>query len=485
MKTIQNAISTLEPAKGIIIGGQALAAEATFNVLDPATTELIAEVADGTSSDAVLAVDAASRAYAPWAATAPRERAEILRRAYDLMIAATDDLASLISLENGKSLDDARDEITYAAEFFRWFSEESVRSEGDYSTSPGGRTRTIVTHKPAGIAVLATPWNFPAAMATRKLAPALAAGCTLVLKPAAETPLTAIAITHILKGAGVPDGVVNLVPTTDPASVVSTWISDERITKLSFTGSTGVGRTLLRQAADRVLNVSMELGGNAPFIVTADAHVPEAVAGAMIAKFRNGGQACTAANRFYIHEHIADEFIDQFGAAIDALRVGPGRIASTQVGPLITERAVTAVAELVRSAVADGARIANQAPTPGGGFYYPPTLLTDVDPGSAILRKEIFGPVAPVVTWTDEDEMIRQANDTEFGLASYVYAGNLQSAVAIAERLDTGMVGINRGLVSDPAAPFGGTRQSGIGREGAREGLRAFQETQYFSVDWP
>jgi succinate-semialdehyde dehydrogenase / glutarate-semialdehyde dehydrogenase len=469
---------------GLLLNGEYVEAATSFPVYDPATKSVIAEVSNGTEVEAQRAVDAAAAAFPAWAATPPRTRAEILRKAFELMVVDADRIAELITLENGKALEDARGEVIYAAEFFRWFSEETVRTEGEFGVSPAGGTRTLVAHKPVGIAALITPWNFPAAMAARKIAPALGAGCTVVLKPAAETPLTALAIGEILTRAGAPAGTVNIVPTTNPGGVVGTWLNDDRVTKLSFTGSTAIGTALLRQAAGKVVNASMELGGNAPFVVTADADISAAVRGAMIAKFRNGGQACTAANRFYVHSSVAVQFIARFGAAIEALIVGPASSSTTQIGPLINERAVDGVAKLVDDAILAGARVAHQARSAEGGFYYPPTLLIDVAPGSSILREEIFGPVAPVVTWSDEDDMIRQANDTEFGLASYVFAGDLKEALRIAERLDTGMVGINRGVVSDPSTPFGGTKQSGLGREGARAGIRAFQETQYYSVDW-
>ncbi|KAA1427707.1 NAD-dependent succinate-semialdehyde dehydrogenase [Nocardioides antri] len=462
----------------------AVLTERTFAVHDPATGEVVAEVPDGGVDEARSAVDAAARAFPAWSAQTPRARAEILRRSFDAMIAATDELAGLIVAENGKSQADARAEVAYAAEFFRWYSEEAVRGEGEYAVAPASGTRTIVTHRPVGVAALVTPWNFPAAMATRKIAPALAAGCTVVLKPAAETPLTALAIARILGEAGVPDGVVNLVPTTDAPTVVTTWLEDDRVRKVSFTGSTGVGRALLHQAADRVLNASMELGGNAAFVVTADADVDAAVAGAMIAKFRGGGQACTAANRFYVHTDVAEEFVAKLGAAVEALQVGPGADEKSEIGPLISARAVEGVRALVDEAVAAGATVAYRGALPEQGWFYPPTVLTDVAPDSPILSQEIFGPVAPVVVWDDQEQMLAQVNDTEFGLASYVYAGRLQDALKIAERIDAGMVGINRGIVSDPAAPFGGFKQSGLGREGARDGIREFQETQYYSVEW-
>jgi succinate-semialdehyde dehydrogenase/glutarate-semialdehyde dehydrogenase len=456
---------------------------ATFDVIDPATRAVLAQVADSGRTDAVAAVDRAAAAFPEWAAAAPRVRGEALRAAYELMVRDHARLAAQISDENGKARADAEAEVGYAAEFFRWFSEEAVRSEGDYATAPASGAKTLVTHQPVGVAALVTPWNFPAAMATRKIAPALAAGCTVVLKPAAETPLTALAIADLLSEAGVPDGVVTVVPTTDAAVVVTTWLEDQRVRKLSFTGSTPVGKVLLRQAADRVVTASMELGGNAPFVVTADADLDAAVTGAMIAKFRNAGQACTAANRFYVHADVADDFVARFGKAVEALRVGPASDPACEVGPMITEQAAAGVRAKIEHAVVAGARVAHRAETPDDTAYVAPTVLVDVDPDAAILEEEIFGPVAPIVTWREEAEMVRMANATEYGLAAYLYAGRLQDALRLAERIEAGMVGINRGLVSDPSAPFGGVKQSGLGREGAREGIREFQETRYFSVD--
>ncbi len=482
-------VSTLEPARGVWIDGTASAAAdgATFPVDDPATGLVIADVAAGSPTEASAAVDAAARAFPSWSATPARTRSEILRRAFELMVADTERLAALMAWENGKSLPDARAEVAYAAEFFRWFSEEGVRTEGSYGASAAGGTRTLVTHRPVGVAALVTPWNFPAAMVTRKIAPALAAGCTVVLKPAAETPLTALAVARILSQAGLPAGVVNVVPTVDPAGVVGAWLADPRVRKLSFTGSTPVGRLLLRQAADRVVNSSMELGGNAPFIVAEDADLDAAVAGAMVAKFRNGGQACTAANRFYVHADVAEEFVARFGAAIEALQVGAAHGGESQVGPLVSRKALDEVAVRVEEAVAAGAVVAHRASLPAGlnGYFYPPTLLTRVAPDSPILQHEIFGPVAVVVTWTSDEQVLGWANATEMGLAAYVFSGSLQRALRLGEALDAGMVGVNRGVVSDPSTPFGGVKQSGLGREGAREGLREYQETQYLSVDWP
>ncbi|OUS95018.1 NAD-dependent succinate-semialdehyde dehydrogenase [Rhodococcus sp. NCIMB 12038] len=471
---------------GLFIGGVWRAGGAgEFDVLNPADGSVVATIADGNEADGTSAVDAAAEALPGWAATAPRERSELLRRTYELMLRDREELAALISAENGKALADARAEVTYAAEFFRWFAEEGVRTAGDYGVAPAGGTRTVVTHKPVGVAALVTPWNFPAAMATRKLAPALAAGCTTVLKPASETPLTTLAVVRLMVEAGLPAGVVNVVPTKRSGPLVSTWLSDPRVRKISFTGSTEVGRTLLRHASDRVLNASMELGGNAPFVVTDDADLELAVEAAMVAKFRGAGQACTAANRFYVHAAVADEFAERFGNAVEKLSVGPAA-QGHDIGPLISARAVEEVGGLVERAVAGGARVSHRAATPDdAGFYYAPTVLVDVAPDADVVTQEIFGPVAPIVTWTDEEQMLRLVNDTEMGLAAYVVSGELGRALRISERIDAGMVGINRGLVSDPSAPFGGMKQSGLGREGARAGLEEFLETQYFSIQWP
>ncbi|MEV4730271.1 NAD-dependent succinate-semialdehyde dehydrogenase [Saccharopolyspora sp. NPDC049426] len=477
---------TLDTDRALHIAGRWQAGRAgRFDVVDPATGEVLTAVANGAAEDATAAVDAASAAAASWAATPPRERSDVLRRAYELMHRDHDALTRLITAENGKSLADARAEVTYAAEFFRWFAEEAVRAEGRYSTAPAGGARTLVTYRPVGVAALVTPWNFPAAMATRKIGPALAAGCTVVLKPAAETPLTALAITRLLAEAGAPDGVVNLVPTDDAAAVVGAWMDDSRVRKLSFTGSTRVGRLLLHQAADRVVNTSMELGGNAPFIVTADADLDAAVEAAVVAKFRGGGQACVSANRFYVHADVAEEFTARLGKEVEALHVGPASDSGNQIGPLISSQAVADITALVDDALARGARVAARSEVPDGpGFFLAPTVLTDVPADARVVREEIFGPVAPVVTWRDEGELLRAVNDTEMGLAAYVFAGELQRAVDLAEHVDAGMVGINRGVVSDPSAPFGGTKQSGLGREGSHEGLHEFTETQYLSLAW-
>jgi succinate-semialdehyde dehydrogenase / glutarate-semialdehyde dehydrogenase len=471
----------------LFIGGKWVPAASgrRFDVLDPATGDVITTVADGGEPDAIAAVDAAADAAHAWASTPPRVRGEVLRRAWELMTERADELAKLISLENGKALTDAKGEITYAAEFFRWFAEEAVRGDGMVGTAPSGANRILVIRQPVGVCVLVTPWNFPAAMATRKIGPALAAGCTVVLKPASDTPLTALAMAGILAEAGAPAGVVNVLPSRSSGKVVGRMLKDPRVRKLSFTGSTEVGRILLAQAAENVVNTSMELGGNAPFLVFADADLDAALEGAMIAKMRNGGEACTAANRFYVEEPVAEEFSRRLAEKMKALVVGPGTEAKTQVGPLVNEDTVAKVDGLVGAAIEAGATATIGGRRPEGpGFYYPPTVLTGVAPDAAILREEIFGPVAPVVTFTGEDEAVRLANDTEFGLVAYLYTGDLARGLRVSERIEAGMVGLNRGLVSDPAAPFGGVKQSGIGREGGHEGLLEYLESKYIAVNW-
>ncbi|HEX2903533.1 MAG TPA: NAD-dependent succinate-semialdehyde dehydrogenase [Jatrophihabitans sp.] len=471
----------------LFIDGKFVAAAGAgrFEVLDPATGGLITRVADGTVEDAARAVDAADRAAAGWSATAPRERAEILRHAFELMTSRAEHFARLISLENGKAMADARGEVAYAAEFFRWYSEEAVRIGGSLATAPSGNNRILVLHQPVGICVLVTPWNFPAAMATRKIGPALAAGCTVILKPASDTPLTALVMAALLDEAGVPPGVVNVVPSRRSGAVVSAMLHDPRVRKLSFTGSTEVGRVLLRESADQVLNSSMELGGNAPFLVFADADLDAALDGAMVAKMRNAGEACTAANRIYVESPVLDEFSHRLAERLAALKVGPGADAATEVGPLVNADAAAKVDELVTAAVAAGARTlvgGHRQDRPG--FFYEPTVLVNVAPDSAILSEEIFGPVAPIVSFDTEAEAVALANATEFGLVSYVYTGDLARGLRVSERLESGMVGLNRGLVSDPAAPFGGVKQSGLGREGGHEGVLDYTESKYVAVAW-
>jgi succinate-semialdehyde dehydrogenase/glutarate-semialdehyde dehydrogenase len=401
------------------------------------------------------------------------------------MTERSEQIAHLISLENGKALADARGEVAYAAEFFRWYAEEAVRIIGDVSVSPSGSNRILVQHMPIGVCVLITPWNFPAAMATRKLAPALAAGCTAVLKPATLTPLTTLAIAQLMIDAGVPAGVVNIITTSKTSDVMTPILADPRVRKLSFTGSTSVGRHLLRQAADNVLKCSMELGGNAPFLVFDDADLELALDGAMIAKMRNGGQACTAANRIYVQRGIHDEFARRLAARMGAMRVGPGTDASTEVGPLVDEASVRKVDSLVRDAVSQGARLlAGGKAIDGAGYYYPPTVVTNVPLQARMVSEEIFGPVASVIPFDTEDEVIAAANDSEYGLAAYVFTEDLRRGLRVSERIESGMVALNRGLVSDPAAPFGGVKQSGLGREGAHQGLLDFTETKYIALDW-
>ncbi len=457
-----------------------------FDVLDPATENKIASVASATVEDAKAAVDAASDAFAGWAGRKPRERAEILRKSFELIMRDAERLAKLITIENGKALSDSRGEVAYSAEFFRWYAEEAVRIIGQLSSrAPTSGARILVHHKPAGVAVLVTPWNFPAAMATRKIGPALAAGCPVVLKPASDTPLTMLALMPIMEEAGVPAGVINVIPSRQSGKVVGEMLRDPRVRVISFTGSTEVGRTLLRAAADNAVKPALELGGNAPFIVLEDADIDAAIEGAMIAKMRNMGEACTSANRFYVHEKVHDAFAKKLTARMAALKVGNGLDEGVAVGPLVNAAAKQKVIELVDDAVGKGARILTGGKAPQGpGHFYPPTVLDDVPDGAKMLGEEIFGPVAAIQTFKSDDEVIRRANDTEYGLVAYLYTADLGRGMRVSEQLDFGMVGLNRGLVSDPAAPFGGMKQSGIGREGAHEGLMEYLETQYISVAW-
>ncbi|MES2114136.1 MAG: NAD-dependent succinate-semialdehyde dehydrogenase [Pseudomonadota bacterium] len=457
----------------------------TFDVTDPATEEVLASVASATVDDALDAVAAAHAAGERWRATAPRLRGEVLRKAYELLTGRSEQLARLIVLESGKALAEARGEVQYAAEFLRWYAEEAVRIGGEICTAPGGANRIVVLRQPIGVAVLVTPWNFPAAMATRKIGPALAAGCTVVLKPASETPLTALALAALFEQAGVPPGVLNVVPSRQSGQIVKAMLGDPRVRKLSFTGSTEVGRTLLAQAADKVVKCSMELGGNAPFIVLADADLDLAVASAMVAKLRNGGESCTAANRFYVARPVAEEFCRRFAAAMAAVKLGSGLDESVQLGPLVNRATLDKVARLVGEAVEQGATVLTGGRArEGQGYYYEPTLLAGVRPDAAILRQEIFGPVAPVCVFDTVEEAIALANDTEFGLVAFVHTRDLAQALAVSERIEAGMVGINRGVVSDPAAPFGGWKQSGVGREGGHDGLLEYLESKYICVSW-
>jgi succinate-semialdehyde dehydrogenase/glutarate-semialdehyde dehydrogenase len=472
---------------GLYIDGAWRAASdgAEIEVLDPASEEVIASVASASVEDGLAAVDAAHRALPAWAATAPRRRAEILRKAFELMSARSEDLAKLMSQENGKALKDARGEAAYAAEFFRWYSEEAVRNISEISTNPGGTNRILVLQQPVGVSILVTPWNFPAAMATRKIGPALAAGCSVVLKPASETPLTALALASLLEEAGVPRGVVNVIPSHRSSKVVSAIINDPRVRKLSFTGSTQIGSVLLREAANTIVNCSMELGGNAPFIVFDDADLDEAVAGAMVAKMRNGGEACTAANRFYVQDGIADAFSKKFAAAMQAMRVGPGLEPGVDLGPLVNKAAQNEMIAFVEDATARGAKLETGGQRPNRkGFFFQPTLLTEVPDDAKVLNHEIFGPIAPMQRFSTTDEAIAKANGTPYGLISYIFTRDLAKGLKVAEQIESGMIGLNRGVVSDPAAPFGGVKQSGVGREGAHEGMLEFLEKKYIAVDW-
>jgi len=456
-----------------------------FDVIDPATENKITSVASATVEDAKAAVDAANDAFPGWAGKKPRERAEILRKAYELIMRDAERFAKLITIENGKALSDSRGEVAYAAEFFRWFAEEAVRNIGQTYRAPASGANIYVHHKPAGVGVLVTPWNFPAAMATRKIGPALAAGCTVVLKPASETPLTMLALMPALEEAGVPAGVVNVIPSRRSGPVVSAMLHDSRVRVVSFTGSTEVGRKLLHEAADNVVNPAMELGGNAPFIVFEDADIDAAIEGAMIAKMRNMGEACTAANRFFVHEKVHDAFAEKFTAKMKSLKMGNGLDDGVALGPLVNQEGRDKVVTLVDDAVKKGAKVLTGGKAPDGkGYFYPATVLTNVPDDAAMLREEIFGPVASIQTFKSEDEVVRRANDTEYGLVAYLYTKDIGRGMRVSERLDFGMVGLNRGLVSDPAAPFGGMKQSGIGREGAHEGLMEFLETQYISLNW-
>jgi succinate-semialdehyde dehydrogenase/glutarate-semialdehyde dehydrogenase len=465
----------------LYVGGRWVPGSGSLPVTDPATGETIADIATADVDDCRAAVDAAAIAAVDWAATAPRVRSEILRRAFELMTEVAEGFARLITRENGKALADARGEVAYAAEFFRWFAEESVRVQGDYRIAPSGDKRIITTHELVGVSLLITPWNFPAAMATRKLAPALAAGCTTILKPAPETPLTALAIADLLERAGAPAGVVNVVQPVPVGAAVKEILDDSRVRCLSFTGSTEVGRTLLHACADTVVRASMELGGNAPFVVLEGADIAQAVEGAMVAKMRNGGSACTAANRFYVHRSVADEFTALLTERMASVVVGPGDVEGVQLGTLVSVGEREKVAGLVDAAVATGARRTTPDADLDGAFY-PPTVLADVAADAPILGTEIFGPVAPIVIVDDEDEAIARANDSDAGLIAYVF-GEESRALRIAGRLHAGMVAVNRGVLSDPAASFGGVKQSGLGREGGFEGIHEFLETKYIAVD--
>ena len=467
----------------LYIDGKWVNGVSTMPVTDPADESVIANVQISSEEQCIEAVNAAHRAFKGWAKTAPRVRGEILRKAFEIMVAEADRLAEIISRENGKVLSDAKGEVLYAAEFFRWFSEEAVRINGEFRTSPSGDKRIIVTKQPIGVSLLITPWNFPAAMATRKIGPALAAGCTVILKPAGETPLTALAIVEILERAGVPAGVVNLILPSPTGPAIAKILRDPRVVNLSFTGSTEVGRVLLKEAADRVIRCSMELGGNAPFLVLADANVDDAVAGALLAKMRNGGAACTAANRFYVAKEIANDFTEKLTKAMGGLKMATGTSPGAQIGASVSVKERNKIADLVDSSVAAGGVVKTGGKSPAGaGAFYPATVLS-VKNDNPILTQEIFGPVAPIVVINSDEEAIELANATEFGLIAYVYSSDLKRAIKVAESLESGMVAINKGVISDPAAPFGGFKQSGLGREGGFAGIEEFLEIKYLGVN--
>ena len=457
---------------------------AALEIEDPATGEVFAEVADGTPDDATAALAAASDAQADWQHTPPRERGEILRRAWELIEERKSDLALLMTLEMGKSLKESEAEITYAGEFFRWFAEEAVRIEGRYAVAPNGAGRLLTMKQPVGPCILITPWNFPLAMGTRKIGPAVAAGCTMVIKPAKQTPLSMLALAGILEEAGLPGGVLNVITSSSSGSVMEPLIKDPRARKLSFTGSTEVGRKLIEQSAEQILKVSMELGGNAPFLVFDDADVDDAVEGAVIAKMRNIGEACTAANRFHVADGIAGEFAEKLASKLGDMKVGRGTEDGVEVGPLIDADQRDKVGELVEDATSKGAKVVvGGGARDGAGYFFDPTVLSDVPPEAELLREEIFGPVAPVASFESEEDAIAAANNTEYGLVAYVYTRDVKRALRVCEGLQTGMVGLNQGLVSNPAAPFGGVKQSGFGREGGREGIEEYLETKYVAVN--
>src|SRR4051794_39426637 len=481
-----NGLDLLGPdQRGLFIGGTWRDSETgqRLDVIDPADGSVLTDVADGSINDAVDALDAAVAAQAAWAATAPRERGEVLRRAFDLVTSRADQFAHLMSLEMGKTVAEARGEVTYGAEFFRWYAEEAVRIHGRWMQAPAGGSRLLTIKRPVGPCLFITPWNFPLAMGTRKIGPAVAAGCTMVVKPASQTPLTMLALAAVLEEAGLPGGVLNVVTTSHTGELSETLQADDRLRKVSFTGSTGVGKVLVRQSADQLQRLSMELGGNAPFLVFEDADVDAAVDGAMVAKMRNMGEACTAANRFLVHTSVAQEFAEKLGKRMGGLTLGRGQDDGVDVGPLIDEKAVDGVTRLVADAVRDGATVVTGGEAPDGpGYFYPPTVLLDVAPASDINVQEIFGPVAPITTFDSEADAVRQANSTEYGLASYVYTRDLARTIRLAEALDFGMVGVNTGLISNPAAPFGGVKHSGFGREGGFEGIEEYLETTYVAL---
>src|SRR4051794_29822024 len=472
--------------KQLYIGGKWRdgAAGGPIDVEDPATEETIAEVAKASAEDASAALAACADAQADWQHTPPRDRGEILRRAYELLTERADDLALLMTLEMGKSLKESKAEITYASEFFRWFAEQAVRIDGRYAVAPNGAGRLLTMKQPVGPCVLITPWNFPMAMGTRKIGPAIAAGCTMVIKPAKQTPLSMLALAGILEEVGLPGGVLNVITASSSGEVMEPLIKDPRARKLSFTGSTEVGRKLIEQSAEQILKVSMELGGNAPFLVFDDADIDDAVAGGVIAKMRNVGEACTAANRFHVASAVADEFATKLASKLGEMKVGRGTEEGVEVGPLIDDKQRGIVSDLVADATSKGASVVvGGSEVDGRGYFYQPTVLSDVPADARLLKEEIFGPVAPVASFSDEEEAIAAANDTEYGLVAYVYTRDIKRALRVCEGLQTGMVGLNQGMVSNPAAPFGGVKASGFGREGGYEGIEEYLETKYVAVN--
>jgi succinate-semialdehyde dehydrogenase/glutarate-semialdehyde dehydrogenase len=468
---------------GLWIGGEERPAGSTFDVVNPATDEVLVSIANATAADAIAALDAGCAVQEAWAATPARERGEILRSVFEMIIERAEDFATLMTLEMGKVLAESMGEVKYGAEFFRWFAEEAVRIAGRFTPSPAGTGRIIVTKQPVGPCYAITPWNFPLAMGTRKIGPALAAGCTMIVKPAQETPLTMMLLAKLIGEAGLPKGVLSVLPSNQPREVTTALIEDGRLRKMSFTGSTGVGKALLKQSSDALLRTSMELGGNAPFVVFDDADVDAAVEGAMLAKMRNGGEACTAANRLYVAAPLLDDFTDKFVKKMGELTIGNGLDPSTKLGPLVNPKQVASVQELVDDAVEKGATVAVGGQAPGGpGNFYPATVLTDVPADARILKEEVFGPVAPIVGFDTEEQGVAAANDTEYGLAAYIYTQSLDRALRVAESIQAGMVGVNRGVISDPAAPFGGVKESGFGREGGIEGIEEYLDIKYIAL---
>ena len=468
---------------GLWIGGEERTASSTLDVLNPATDEVLLSVGNATPEDGIAALDAATAVQAEWSATPARERGEILRSVFEAVTARAEEFATLMTLEMGKVLAESMGEVKYGSEFFRWFSEEAVRIGGRYTKSPAGTGRIIVTKQPVGPCLAITPWNFPLAMGTRKIGPAVAAGCTMIVKPAQETPLTMLLLAKLMDEAGLPKGVLSVLPTSKPGDLTTALIDDGRLRKLTFTGSTGVGKALVKQSADRLLRTSMELGGNAPFIVFDDADVDAAVDGAILAKMRNGGEACTASNRFHVANAVRGEFVEKLVKRMSEFTLGNGLDDSAMLGPLISAKQIATVEDLVSDAVAKGAAVAVGGVAPEGpGHFYPATVLTDLPADSRILKEEVFGPVAPVIGFDTEEEGIAAANATEYGLAAYVYTQGLDRALRVAEAIEAGMVGVNRGVISDPAAPFGGVKESGFGREGGTEGIEEYLDTKYIAL---